>query len=161
MAALYQWNFWFYLFPSSLSLLLVHLSLTYYIHPKLPCRNAALELLSMCHSWSWKSPRVLGTFPEPFRSNSQLTSCTQKPDTHSDGFEVKKLTGKPRYCRMCEAYKPPRTHHCRQCERWAVISFVLAESHLAPSCVLRMGMSWTISSVAFSSICDKIITALG
>ncbi|KAH7880993.1 DHHC palmitoyltransferase-domain-containing protein [Lentinula edodes] len=38
-----------------------------------------------------------------------------KPDTHSDGFEVKKLTGKPRYCRMCKSYKPPRTHHCRQC----------------------------------------------
>ncbi|KIK70662.1 hypothetical protein GYMLUDRAFT_32702 [Collybiopsis luxurians FD-317 M1] len=38
-----------------------------------------------------------------------------KPDTHTDGFEVKKLTGKPRYCRMCQTYKPPRTHHCRQC----------------------------------------------
>ncbi|KAF5368430.1 hypothetical protein D9758_002212 [Tetrapyrgos nigripes] len=39
------------------------------------------------------------------------------PDTHADGFEVKKLTGKPRYCRNCESYKPPRTHHCRQCNR--------------------------------------------
>ncbi|KAJ7161254.1 zf-DHHC-domain-containing protein [Mycena crocata] len=38
-----------------------------------------------------------------------------KPDTHSDGYEVKKLTGGPRYCRMCERPKPPRTHHCRQC----------------------------------------------
>ncbi|KAF5388519.1 hypothetical protein D9757_004693 [Collybiopsis confluens] len=47
-----------------------------------------------------------------------------KPDTHSDGFEVKKLTGKPRYCRMCQSFKPPRTHHCRQCNH----------------CVLRMGM---------------------
>ncbi|KAJ3567336.1 hypothetical protein NP233_g6433 [Leucocoprinus birnbaumii] len=40
-----------------------------------------------------------------------------RPDTHSDGFEVKKLTGTPRYCRMCEKYKPPRSHHCRQCNR--------------------------------------------
>ncbi|KAG7452276.1 zf-DHHC-domain-containing protein [Guyanagaster necrorhizus] len=40
-----------------------------------------------------------------------------KPDTHEDGYEVKKLTGGPRYCRMCEKYKPPRTHHCRQCNR--------------------------------------------
>ncbi|KAF9270650.1 zf-DHHC-domain-containing protein [Marasmius fiardii PR-910] len=40
-----------------------------------------------------------------------------KPDSHVDGFEVKKLTGQPRYCRTCERYKPPRTHHCRQCNR--------------------------------------------
>ncbi|KAJ7597463.1 palmitoyltransferase PFA4 [Mycena floridula] len=40
-----------------------------------------------------------------------------RPDTHSDGYEVKKLTGKPRHCRMCESYKPPRSHHCRQCNR--------------------------------------------
>ncbi|KAJ7170161.1 zf-DHHC-domain-containing protein [Mycena filopes] len=42
---------------------------------------------------------------------------TWKPDTHADGYEVKKLTGGPRYCRMCERPKPPRTHHCRQCGR--------------------------------------------
>ncbi|KAF9567799.1 palmitoyltransferase PFA4 [Agrocybe pediades] len=40
-----------------------------------------------------------------------------RPDTNSDGYEVKKLTGTPRYCRMCENYKPPRAHHCRQCNR--------------------------------------------
>ncbi|KAK7465440.1 Palmitoyltransferase [Stygiomarasmius scandens] len=40
-----------------------------------------------------------------------------RPDTHTDGYEVKKLTGQPRYCRTCKNYKPPRTHHCRQCNR--------------------------------------------
>ncbi|TFK41869.1 DHHC palmitoyltransferase-domain-containing protein [Crucibulum laeve] len=40
-----------------------------------------------------------------------------KPDTHADGYEVKKLTGGPRYCRVCQKYKPPRTHHCRQCNK--------------------------------------------
>ncbi|RDB28498.1 Palmitoyltransferase PFA4 [Hypsizygus marmoreus] len=40
-----------------------------------------------------------------------------KPDTHSEGYEVKKLTGAPRYCRVCEKYKPPRAHHCRSCNR--------------------------------------------
>ncbi|KAF8625214.1 hypothetical protein AX15_005516 [Amanita polypyramis BW_CC] len=40
-----------------------------------------------------------------------------KPDTHADGYEVKRLSGKPRYCRMCERYKPPRAHHCRTCDR--------------------------------------------
>ncbi|KAK2461444.1 hypothetical protein APHAL10511_005907 [Amanita phalloides] len=40
-----------------------------------------------------------------------------KPDTHVEGFEVKKLTGKPRYCRTCDKYKPPRAHHCQTCDR--------------------------------------------
>ncbi|KIP11142.1 hypothetical protein PHLGIDRAFT_125039 [Phlebiopsis gigantea 11061_1 CR5-6] len=34
-----------------------------------------------------------------------------------EGYEVKKLTRGPRYCRTCENYKPPRAHHCRQCKR--------------------------------------------
>ncbi|KAF8078935.1 zf-DHHC-domain-containing protein [Lyophyllum atratum] len=42
---------------------------------------------------------------------------TWRPDTHSDGYEVKKLTGAPRYCRMCDRYKPQRAHHCRTCNR--------------------------------------------
>ncbi|CEL56154.1 Palmitoyltransferase PFA4 OS=Cryptococcus neoformans var, neoformans serotype D (strain B-3501A) GN=PFA4 PE=3 SV=1 [Rhizoctonia solani AG-1 IB] len=41
-----------------------------------------------------------------------------KPDLRStEGYEVKKLTGAPRYCRSCERYKPPRSHHCRQCKK--------------------------------------------
>ncbi|KZP25294.1 zf-DHHC-domain-containing protein [Athelia psychrophila] len=41
-----------------------------------------------------------------------------RPDTNSgDGYEVKKLTGNPRYCRSCERHKPQRTHHCKQCNR--------------------------------------------
>ncbi|KAG6837652.1 hypothetical protein H0H93_004928 [Arthromyces matolae] len=40
-----------------------------------------------------------------------------RPDTHSEGFEVKKLTGTPRYCRVCDRFKPPRAHHCRTCDR--------------------------------------------
>lgn len=37
-----------------------------------------------------------------------------------DGYEVKKLTRGPRFCRTCENYKPPRAHHCRQCKRCVV-----------------------------------------
>ncbi|EMD34715.1 hypothetical protein CERSUDRAFT_116907 [Gelatoporia subvermispora B] len=47
-----------------------------------------------------------------------------EPDLQDqDGYEVKRLTSEPRYCRTCESYKPPRAHHCWQCKR----------------CVLRMG----------------------
>ncbi|EJD54537.1 zf-DHHC-domain-containing protein [Auricularia subglabra TFB-10046 SS5] len=35
----------------------------------------------------------------------------------ADGFEVKRYTGKPRYCKQCDHYKPPRAHHCSQCRR--------------------------------------------
>ncbi|RPD57081.1 palmitoyltransferase PFA4 [Lentinus tigrinus ALCF2SS1-6] len=43
---------------------------------------------------------------------------TWRPDMNDDdGYEVKKLTRGPRYCRSCENYKPPRAHHCRQCKR--------------------------------------------
>ncbi|TFY61142.1 hypothetical protein EVJ58_g4697 [Rhodofomes roseus] len=41
-----------------------------------------------------------------------------QPDVQdNDGYEVKKLTRGPRYCRTCDAFKPPRAHHCRQCKR--------------------------------------------
>ncbi|KAL7285081.1 hypothetical protein ACG7TL_000173 [Trametes sanguinea] len=41
-----------------------------------------------------------------------------KPDINdADGYEVKKLTRSPRYCRTCRNYKPPRAHHCSQCKR--------------------------------------------
>lgn len=29
------------------------------------------------------------------------------------------LTGRQRWCRRCEAYKPPRAHHCKTCKRYA------------------------------------------
>jgi palmitoyltransferase ZDHHC6 len=45
-----------------------------------------------------------------------LSFITQKPE--GDDYEVKKLTGGPRYCRSCEKFKPPRAHHCRQCHRY-------------------------------------------
>lgn len=55
-------------------------------------------------------------------SFKKLSYVTQKPDTHDgEGYEVKKLTRGPRYCRTCECYKPPRAHHCRQCNRYALL----------------------------------------
>ncbi|ORY29956.1 DHHC palmitoyltransferase-domain-containing protein [Naematelia encephala] len=40
-----------------------------------------------------------------------------RPDMSSlDGMEVKRGSHAPRFCKMCEHYKPPRAHHCRQCK---------------------------------------------
>ncbi|WVO14077.1 palmitoyltransferase PFA4 [Cryptococcus depauperatus] len=32
-----------------------------------------------------------------------------------EGMEIKRGTHAPRYCKTCQHYKPPRAHHCRQC----------------------------------------------
>lgn len=31
--------------------------------------------------------------------------------------ESDEVTGRQRWCRKCEAYKPPRAHHCKTCKR--------------------------------------------
>ncbi|KAI8990247.1 DHHC palmitoyltransferase-domain-containing protein [Pilobolus umbonatus] len=44
--------------------------------------------------------------------NWQPPSTVLRPDTSLStriGFD------KPRYCNICQAYKPPRAHHCKQC----------------------------------------------
>lgn len=54
----------------------------------------------------------------------------QRPDVNdTDGYEVKKLTRGPRYCRTCESYKPPRAHHCRQCKRYVRVLNTLFSLH--------------------------------
>ncbi len=39
-----------------------------------------------------------------------------RPDANGEGIEVKRGNYAPRYCKMCDHFKPPRAHHCRQCK---------------------------------------------
>ncbi|KAJ2507795.1 Palmitoyltransferase [Coemansia sp. RSA 2049] len=50
-------------------------------------------------------------------------------------YELKRDTMKPRYCRLCKGFKPPRAHHCSDCDR----------------CVLKMDhhCPWTNNCVGF------------
>ncbi|KNC98384.1 uncharacterized protein SPPG_09345 [Spizellomyces punctatus DAOM BR117] len=48
-------------------------------------------------------PEGLGQFGE-----LEATSLTNGGET---------ITGLPRYCRICNGFKPPRTHHCKRCGR--------------------------------------------
>ncbi len=73
----------------------------------------------------------------------QLYEFIQEPEfDDTDGYEVKKLSGAPRHCRMCKRYKPPRAHHCKTCRRYVsticdppIRILILASCR----CVLRMG----------------------
>ncbi|CAJ0834210.1 553_t:CDS:2 [Entrophospora sp. SA101] len=38
-----------------------------------------------------------------------------KPKENQENIEIRRTTRTPRFCRTCNAYKPPRTHHCRTC----------------------------------------------
>ncbi|KAI8088048.1 DHHC palmitoyltransferase-domain-containing protein [Gilbertella persicaria] len=54
-------------------------------------------------------------------------------------IEVKKSTHAPRFCKTCNNYKPPRTHHCSCCNR----------------CVLKMDhhCPWVNNCVGFANYC--------
>lgn len=43
----------------------------------------------------------------------------------SDQGQLEGVSGRQRWCRRCEAFKPPRAHHCRTCGRWVFYGFFL------------------------------------
>ena len=48
----------------------------------------------------------------------------QEPELDdTNGYEVKKLSGAPRFCRMCDTYKPPRAHHCKSCKKYVSANY--------------------------------------
>ncbi|CAO3693105.1 unnamed protein product [Rhizopus stolonifer] len=57
-------------------------------------------------------------------------------------IEVKKSTHTPRFCKTCDNYKPPRTHHCSICKR----------------CVLKMDhhCPWVNNCVGYFNYCHFI-----
>ncbi|KAJ2158750.1 Palmitoyltransferase [Coemansia sp. RSA 552] len=59
----------------------------------------------------------------------------EPPRDGANVYELKRDTLKPRYCRQCRGFKPPRTHHCADCDR----------------CVLKMDhhCPWTNNCVGF------------
>ncbi|ESK90944.1 palmitoyltransferase pfa4 [Moniliophthora roreri MCA 2997] len=80
-------------------------------------REVSVELLVLLVPFNFFVGTLLWNYYLCVNTDPGTVPDSWKPDSHSDGYEVKKLTGAPRYCRMCKLYKPPRTHHCRQCNR--------------------------------------------
>lgn len=70
------------------------------------------------------------------------SSFTQIPQQQQHPFEVKRSTHAPRFCKTCNNYKPPRSHHCRSCGK----------------CVLKMDhhCPWINNCVGFANYCHFI-----
>ncbi|KAI8338037.1 DHHC palmitoyltransferase-domain-containing protein [Chlamydoabsidia padenii] len=64
------------------------------------------------------------------------------PQQQQHPFEVKRSTHTPRFCKTCNNYKPPRSHHCRSCGK----------------CVLKMDhhCPWINNCVGFANYCHFI-----
>ncbi|KAJ2774691.1 Palmitoyltransferase [Coemansia nantahalensis] len=41
----------------------------------------------------------------------------EPPREGANVYELKRDTLRPRYCRICKGFKPPRAHHCSDCDR--------------------------------------------
>ncbi|KAJ7070731.1 zf-DHHC-domain-containing protein [Mycena amicta] len=80
-------------------------------------RTVSVELISLLLPFNILVGMLLWNYFLSVTTDPGRVPENWKPDTNADGYEVKKLTGGPRHCRMCDRPKPPRTHHCRQCKR--------------------------------------------
>ncbi|KAJ2273996.1 Palmitoyltransferase [Coemansia sp. RSA 370] len=71
------------------------------------------------------------------RSPGHVPLGWEPPRAGANVYELKRDTLKPRYCRLCKGFKPPRTHHCSDCDR----------------CVLKMDhhCPWTNNCVGFAN----------
>ncbi|EKM61619.1 uncharacterized protein PHACADRAFT_84866 [Phanerochaete carnosa HHB-10118-sp] len=81
-------------------------------------RELTVELLTLLIPFNALLGMLLWSYYLVVTTNPGQVPNNWQPNFQSEeGYEVKKLTRGPRYCRTCENYKPPRAHHCRQCKR--------------------------------------------
>ena len=91
-----------------------------------------------------------GTVPHNWVRNAfakagvpHLCEFIQEPEfDDNDGYEVKKQSGAPRYCRMCKKFKPPRAHHCKTCKRYASAVFAIFLSEYRFSTPVDVFFAW-------------------
>ncbi|KAI8603726.1 zf-DHHC-domain-containing protein [Dissophora ornata] len=80
------------------------------------------------------------------------------PPTDGSSIEYKRTTHTPRYCSTCDAYKPPRTHHCRNCKKC-----VLKMDHHCPwvnNCVGYFNYGHFVRFIIWTTISTFICGAL-
>ncbi|KAG0054566.1 Palmitoyltransferase [Gryganskiella cystojenkinii] len=80
------------------------------------------------------------------------------PPIDGSSIEYKKTTHTPRYCRSCDTYKPPRTHHCRTCKKC-----VLKMDHHCPwvqNCVGFKNYGHFVRFITWTTIATFICASL-
>lgn len=65
---------------------------------------------------------ILITYTRACVTNPGWVPPSRKPD-HSASNQSTLSKNKLRWCKKCEALKPPRAHHCRTCQRWRKVLY--------------------------------------
>lgn len=75
-----------------------------------------------------------------------------KPSDHKK-VDADHDTGRQRWCRKCEAFKPPRAHHCRTCRRLVFPANMKRNTNCLFRCVPKMDhhCPWTSNCVSHST----------
>jgi len=88
-----------------------------------------------CRAWLSDPGRVPGAWTP---AEVELDAEAAEPAPPLTGRSHQRL----RWCRRCEAYKPPRAHHCKTCKRWAPLA-ELATIEPAYQCLSDVSLRWT------------------
>ena len=106
----------------AVSILILFLAYTsqylfYYIEPGPLSKNQAIWFnIVVLATWvCYDRACTVDPGPKGWIKKSGLDSCGSEDEDEVDG-ELK-LKTRMRWCKKCEAVKPPRAHHCRQCGR--------------------------------------------
>lgn len=104
---------------SGLVLFLAYTSqyLFYYIEPGPLSKDQAVWFNVFVFGIWWCYDRVCSVDPGP---KGWVDRVTDRDDDSDEGDEVEGLDIKRRlrWCTKCDAVKPPRAHHCKQCGRY-------------------------------------------
>lgn len=128
------------------------------------CVDDLLQLLLGYYNRSRETTRLLGKKNEMVAESSAYSYYTiiQKEPPSSLISTIKEQTSEgitgPRFCKTCNHYKPPRTHHCRYCKRC-----VLKMDHHCPwiaQCVGHTNQGHFIRFVIYVCIACSYVLAL-
>lgn len=107
----------------AVSILILFLAYTsqylfYYIEPGPFSRNQALWFNGLVLAIWWCYDRACTVDPGP---KGWIEKLVMDGNEREDVSDELKLKNGMRWCRKCDAAKPPRAHHCKQCGRYAQI----------------------------------------
>jgi len=92
--------------------------LFYYMEPGPLSRNQALWFNVFVLGIWWCYDRAVTTDPGPNGWVERVIDIEDEVESEEDEAGDSRPKRGMRWCKKCEAIKPPRAHHCRQCGRY-------------------------------------------